>query len=438
LTDVPDMSTSTEPSMEDAPTLRITGLAAGGDGLGRLEDGRVVFVEGGVPGDLVELQDLRFGKRMANARAGRVLEASLDRTMPRCSHFGSCGGCTWQHIRYAAQLEAKRGIVRDALERIGGLHLDQEVDIIGSPHAYGYRARARLVETSGGIGYRRRGSRECERVDECPILVPAAERKLLALNVEIGEQRDESAPRKRGRKDREWEILAGSDAHASARADRVGSRSQSGAPIEIEVLGESLRASEGSFVQGNALLWDALAEEVRTQSLDPSSASGSGIEEPSRFVELYAGIGFLTLPLVRAGCRGVVFESGRAALRDLATNLASAGFSDDVEIVGGRVEGRRDWAARFSRADLLLLDPPRVGLEASLRKTISEVGPRRVVYVSCDPATLARDLRQLVAGGYQVAHLRALDLFPQTAHVEVVVRLERKAAVPGDRSEAAL
>ena len=143
-----------------ATRLRIFGLAAGGDGVGRLEDGRVVFVDGGVPGDLVELEGLGLSKKMARARVGKILESSPDRTQPLCAHFGSCGGCRWQHISYPAQLDAKRRIVRDALERIGGLRLEQEIEILGSPEPYHYRARARLVETQGRIGYRRRGSRE--------------------------------------------------------------------------------------------------------------------------------------------------------------------------------------------------------------------------------------------------------------------------------------
>jgi 23S rRNA (uracil1939-C5)-methyltransferase len=410
--------------------LRVTSLAAGGDGLGRLDDGRVVFVEGGVPGDLVELVDLRLGKRMANARVGRVLEASPDRIQPRCPHFGTCGGCAWQQIRYAAQLEAKRMIVRDALERIGGLSLGSEVEILESPDPYNYRARARLVETTTGVGYRKRGSRETIAVDQCPILVPTAQAKLREL---IDRSRDPSeanaapASTSKRRKQPEWEILAGST--GDAEAHRVGTRSGIRRTIEIEVLGESLEASLGSFVQGNSLLWDALASEVRTQCLSKGEAGASGqaqsFDVAPRFVELFAGIGFLTLPLARAGCRGVVFESGRDALEDLAKNLDRAGFASEIEIVRGRVERQGNWAARFAEADLLLLDPPRTGLDSNLRRAIGESGPQRIVYVSCDPATLARDLRDMVAAGYRLVHLKAIDLFPQTSHVEVVVRLER-------------
>ena len=131
--------------------LRVTGLASGGDAVGRLADGRVVFVDGGVPGDCVELADLTVHKKMIKARIGRLVEPSTDRVQPRCPHFGPCGGCRWQHVRYGAQLDAKRTIVRDALERIGGLVFEKDIEIIASPYPYGYRARARLVESQGTV-----------------------------------------------------------------------------------------------------------------------------------------------------------------------------------------------------------------------------------------------------------------------------------------------
>jgi 23S rRNA (uracil1939-C5)-methyltransferase len=421
--------------------LRITSLAAGGDGLGRLDDGRVVFVEGGVPGDLVELAELRLGKRMAKARIGRILEASPDRVRPRCPHFDNCGGCAWQHVRYEAQLEAKRAIVRDALERIGGFGPGLEIEILASPDPYNYRSRARLVETSTGMGYRQRGSHDCIVVDQCPILVPCVEEKLRELIEqprEPSDANDASKSRSKRRVQTEWEILAGSA--GVAEAQRVGKRAGAPSSIEIEVLGESLRASVGSFVQGNSLLWEALANEVRSQCLsreeDQLLGKARGREDNPRFVELFAGIGFFTLPLARAGGRGAVFESGRLALEDLATNLDRAGFAGAIEIVRGRVERQADWVERFSEADLLLLDPPRTGLDAALRRTVAQSGPQRIVYVSCDPATLARDLREIVAGGYRLAAVKAIDLFPQTSHVEVVVRLERDAGTVGDLGDA--
>ena len=236
----------------------------------------------------------------------------------------------------------------------------------------------------------------------------------------------------------EWIVSAGSTGPAvvhrvgpktGRRADHKGDQKKIRAAnvegvqrssVTLSVLGERLRASSGSFIQGNALLWDALAEEVRSRC-----TARRGESAPERFIELYAGIGFLTLPLARRGLSGVAIESDRSALADLGANLASSGMGKQVEVLRGRVEARGDLAKLFAAADVLLTDPPRVGLDAKVRDAIASAGPARLVYVSCDPATLARDLRAFCAAGYELASVRALDLFPQTPHVEVVATLER-------------
>jgi len=438
---------SPTPYAEPGP-LRVTGLASEGDGVGRLPDGRVVFVEGGVPGDLVELVDFTVRKKLARARVGRLIEASPDRVEPRCPHFGQCGGCLWQHLRYEAQLDAKRTIVRDALERIGGLALEKDIEIIGSPDPYGYRARARLVESEGTIGYRMRGSHAVCEIDECPILVPAALEGMIELKQKTGRLAQGSTaeePRASARKRHarvEWIVSAGttgpavvhpvgrsSGPKAGRRGDSKGNQKGIHAKnvigdqrsfVTLSVLGERLRASSRSFIQGNTLLWDALAEEVRSRC-----TARRGESTPERFIELYAGIGFLTLPLARRGLSGVAIESDRSALADLGANLSSSGLAKQVEVLAGRVEARGDLAKLFATADVLLTDPPRVGLDARVRDAIASAGPARLVYVSCDPATLARDLRVFCAAGYELESVRALDLFPQTPHVEVVATLER-------------
>ncbi len=425
---------------------RVTALASEGDGIARTAAGRVVFVVGGVPGDVVELADVREHKGTLRARIARIVEASPDRIAPGCALFGQCGGCLWQHVRYSAQLAAKRANVRAALERIGGLSVPGEVEIVESPDAYHYRARTRVVEVEGGVGYRRRGSNEVIRVEACPVLVPAAETVLARHGRAIGEAQaavrrrgpgprsSARAPRAAG-SEREWIVTAGSQGEARVFPiqDSAGSAARSTpthdphaiAPpaLELTVAGERLRVSGPGFVQGNALLWDRLALEVRERCLGPRLE-----QAPTRFLELYAGIGFLTLPLARAGLRGVAVESDRQAVADLAFNLERAGLAGAVTAVSSRVEDRRELAHWLAEADLLLVDPPRVGLEPRVREAIARGGPARVVYVSCDPATLARDLKELVGAGYRLASVVAFDLFPQTPHVETIVRLERRPA----------
>ncbi len=437
------------PPSESSPSLLVTALAAGGDGIARMANGRVVFVEGGVPGDRVELGASRERRGTLRAQIARIAEASPDRVEPRCAHFADCGGCVWQHVRYEAQLEAKREIVRAALERIGGLRLADEIAIVASPDAYHYRSRTRVVEAEGGVGYRRRASNEALRVEGCPVLVPALQTALAEQGRRVaaeqerehgsaarrepasGSRRPPGRTRGRAAEPREWVITAGSDGparveavvgrEALAEAGAKGERSDAmGAEVAIEVLGERLRIGGPGFIQGNALLWERLASEVVARCLRPRAG-----RIPRRFVELYAGIGFFTLPLARRGLSGIAAESDRQAVADLVFNLSRAGLSDAVAAIEAQVEHRIDLPTWLAEADLLLVDPPRAGLDAAVRESIAKSGPGIVVYVSCDPATLARDLKRLVADGYRVESVVAFDLFPQTPHVETVVRLER-------------
>ena len=420
-------------------SVRVTALASDGDGIARTAEGRVVFVEGGVPGDRGELALPRKQKGSLRARIARIVEPSSDRVEPRCPHFGQCGGCVWQHVRYSSQLEAKRQNVRAALERIGGLSLDCDVEIVASPSDYGYRARTRVVEVDGGVGYRRRSSNETLRVDACPVLVAEAEAALRvqAERVAARQRRARDGRDHRGGRNdprtralREWVITAGS--RGPARSEQVGTplpasegtrATPDAAPrdeVVLEVLGERLRIGGPGFVQGNALLWERLAREVRDRCLLPHAGRA-----PRRFVELYAGIGFFTLPLARSGLSGLAVESDPQAVADLAFNLTRAGLADAVEAIAAQVEVRTDLPTWLASTDLLLVDPPRIGLEPIVRQSIAKGGPGAVVYVSCDPATLARDLKLLAEHDYRVASVLAFDLFPQTPHVETVVRLER-------------
>lgn len=441
-------------TLPDDDSVTITGFASGGEGVGRLSDGRVVFVEGGLPGERVELLEVRSSKKVLRARAGKILDAAEGRVTPRCEHFGVCGGCRWQHVDYPLQLEAKRQILIDALRRIGGIRWDAAgpdgagLEIVASPDAYGYRGRARWVESGDALGYRVRGSKTVSPVEDCPVLVPAARAALVervaarrsadengangandAKNANNATVSSEESPGVRGgrrkpARAREWVVTAGASGPAlvnrSAGAGSRGRRPVKPQSVSIEAGGETLRVSGGSFVQGNALLYDALVAGVR----DACTTDLENLAE-ARFVELYSGIGFFTIPLARRFASGVALESDRSGLADLAYNLRKAGVGTQVEVLSGRVETRGDLAARLSDAAVLLVDPPRIGLDPKVRAAIESAGPARVVYLSCDPATLARDLRGLTGAGYQIRSIRAFDLFPQTPHVETLVRLER-------------
>jgi 23S rRNA (uracil1939-C5)-methyltransferase len=378
--------------------LEIERLAAGGDGVGHAPDGRVVFVPDVAPGDRVRVRLVSERARFAHARVEALLEPGPSRTDPLCPVFGSCGGCAWQQVAYPAQLEAKAAILADALRRLGGLSLPALPPVVPSPAPYAYRGRARVLAAGGRVGFRRRRSHAVCATRRCPILVPDLDAALARLA--------DHPPRSDG----EWELVAG--AKGRVRALPLGR--ERGEALEIELSGDRLRVSPGVFVQSNALLLGELAEAVH-------QAAGSG----ERAFELYAGAGFFTLGLARRFARVVAVEGSRAAAADLRHNLRAAALPG-VEVVECAVERALAAPGRLpERADAAVLDPPRRGLPPGGADALARLAPARLAMLSCDPATLARDLAALVARGYRLGALRGFDLFPQTPHVEALAVLER-------------
>lgn len=371
----------------------IESLAAGGDGVGRAPDGRVVFVPFTAPGDRVRLRVLESRPRFVRAKVETLLEPGPARTDPVCPVFGSCGGCSWQHVLGSAQLEAKRRIVEDALRRIGGLRFGGEIAITPSPKEYGYRARTRVLRRGGGTGYRRRRSTALQAISRCPVLTPELDVSLHAL------AQSQEAP------DGEFELAAGS---AGVRCVPL-EESAEPHPIDLSVLGDRLRISTGVFFQANTALHEPLARAVL-------EAAGRG----TSLLEVFAGAGFFTLSLSRRFDRVTAIESDPSAADDLQHNLLRAGRSNVVV----RQERLEACLSALSPSEALVLDPPRAGLPAGAVARLAALGAARVVYLSCDPATLARDCAQFAAEGYALRTVAAFDLFPQTPHVEVLVTLE--------------
>jgi 23S rRNA (uracil1939-C5)-methyltransferase len=384
-------------SSEDVFELEIHSLAAGGDGVGRAPDGRVVFVPDTAPGDRVRVRVVDMKQRFARARVQQLLASGSARTDPVCPVFGSCGGCAWQHVDYATQLEAKAAFVTDALRRIGGLVLPNEVRIDPSPSPYGYRGRARLHVLGRKVGFRRRRSHAICATRRCPILLPALEGALREL------------ADRASREDGEWELAASPSGEV-----RVHPPGRQGEALEIEIGSDRLRFSSGVFVQSNTLLLPLLTGAVL-------EAAGHG----EVAFELYAGAGTFTLGLARRYGRVVAVEGQAAAAADLRHNLRTQGLDAGVEIVAAPVEQVIAGTELPEHADLALLDPPRSGLPPGGAECLVRRAPRRIAFLSCDPATLARDLAVLCAQGYRLESVRGFDLFPQTPHVETLAVLQR-------------
>ena len=402
--------------------VRILRLAAGGDGVGKLDDGRAVFVPRTAPGDLVELTGLRSHKRFARARVGRLLEPSPDRVEPRCPHYvrDQCGGCQLQHLASPAQREARRGFVGDALRRIARRDVP-DPPIVPAAKEFDYRTKITLAVSAGG---RRIGLHPYDRADDvfelewCHITVPA----LMQLWQVLRGLRERFPPRLEAivlREDREGgrhvlfrtaagEVWAGARAlHGElVRRDAPATlwwQPAEGVPRAVAGAGEAYPATVFEQVHPE------MGDRVRVHALE-----ALGPVEGRRVWDLYAGIGETTAALVRAGARVESVEADRRAVAEAERRGPAARRH------AGRVE---HVLGDLGAAELVITNPPRTGMDARVAEALERQRPARLVYISCDPATLARDLSRLP--GYRLAGAVAFDLFPQTAHVETVVVLER-------------
>lgn len=378
-------------------------LAAGGDGVGRAADGRVVFVPFTTPGDRVRVKLSSSRPRYARGTVEQLLASGPDRVDPVCAVFGSCGGCAWQHVSYAAQLEAKRHIVAAALERIGGMQTPALPPVVPSPSEYRYRSRSRVLVAGGRVGYRRRRSHALCATARCPILVESIDERLAELS--------ESPPERDG----EWELSHGFADGSDVPVTRaVSLPAHTGPSLSLPVGEDRVVFSPGVFVQANAGLLEGLVSSV-------VDAAGEG----ELVFDLFAGAGFLTLGLARRFVSVVALEANAAAAGDLEANLQRAGLAN-TRVIAESLESAVS-LGRFDgvRPNVVVLDPPRTGLPDGSAEWLAELRAERIVYLSCDPATLARDASVLHHRGYELASVRAFDLFPQTPHVEVLAVLDR-------------
>ena len=392
--------------------VELTGFAAGGKAVGRAPDGRVAFVAFAIPGERVLAEITAETPSRVEAEAVEVRERSGRRADPRCPYFGRCGGCQLQHIEYGEQLRLKAGVVRDQLRRIGRFAEDAVEGVlretIGMADPWGYRNHMRFtVRRDGEIGFMEHGSHRFLRIDRCEIALPAANRVLAdaqdrtmqtrALTVRAGEHTGELLVQPRLR----W------------RPHRRG-RTRSGQPHYHEQLrGIRYRVSSPAFFQVNSRQAERLIELV---------VARARAVRPRLVADAYAGVGAFAAALARAVPDVVAIEASAAAGDDAAANLASC---DNVRRVTGTVE--EQLPLLDPAPDVVVVDPPRAGLAASVADAVLASPARRLVYVSCDPATLARDLRRLVDGGMELAEVQPIDMFPQTQHIECVATLDRRA-----------
>ncbi|HLG53695.1 MAG TPA: TRAM domain-containing protein [Vicinamibacterales bacterium] len=411
-------------------TLEVEKPAAGGRMLAR-HHGQVVLVWGAIPGERVTARVERTGKGLAFAEIVDVLSASPDRR-PAPGDW-RCGGNVLAHVNYARQLQLKGDIIRDALGRIGRVPLDRSPEVIGSPER-GYRMRARLHAHEGRLGFYREGSHQlCEAVGTGQLLestnawIASVEERLrdepssaltaieIAENI-TGQERACHLELRAGADAARFVAMSDGLVGLSAQvADRAAVVTLAGLPVVSDTVGVRagdsapvlrLQRSVRAFFQGNRFLLERLLWHV--MSLAP--------EGP--ILDLYAGGGFFGLALAASGVRDVTLVEGDPVSgSDLQRNVEP--FAGDVRVERRSVESFLG-SGTASTAATVIVDPPRTGLSKEAVGGILAMKPSRVVYVSCDVATFARDTRLLLDGGYQLGQVTGLDLFPNTAHVETV------------------
>ena len=361
-------------------------LAFGGEGVARVAD-FVVFVPFVIVGEEVEVELTEVKKRFARARLVRVVKASPERVTPLCRYFGDCGGCQYQHIAYAAQLAFKRKQIADLFQRVGGFAAALIEPVVPCPQPYGYRNRIMIrsqwnkVKQGLEIGFIRADNRWVVDVESCAIAEPA-------LNEQI--------------------------THVRAHPPHKG-----GIKVVLRVAPEGWEVPKDSFFQNNFFLLPKLVEVVRERLRDGGT----------RFlVDAYCGVGFFALELANLVERFVGVELDQLAVKSARRNAERRGCANGEFQIGRTEDLLPSLLAQFSAAaTTLVIDPPRTGCPPASLELLRQVRPQQIIYVSCHPATLARDLQLLCADGvYELVKVIPLDMFPQTQHVECVADLRRR------------
>jgi 23S rRNA (uracil1939-C5)-methyltransferase len=402
-------------------------ILPGGLGLAHA-DGRTVMVALAAPGDRVRASIDRVRGNVAFAVIQEIITPSPQRVAPPCPYFGRCGGCDFQQMNYEAQLTAKVEIIKDCLHRLGRIENVPDFPITPAPNPWHYRRRAQWQYDSirRRLGYFESGSRNVCDVAECAVLAPELQQTLSGLRERM---LDGSLPEEA----RDFRAVAGDEGVSLAPGVRSPTVREGTDPklirdevrdITRAINGEAYRFNAESFFQAN--------DDLLPQLIGAAIGEARG----EMALELYSGVGFFTLPLARRFSQVMGVESDAAASQFARENLAQAGLTN-AEIATRDVgvwldDVRRHDLSRLSESsaaalegqiDFVLLDPPRTGAESRVIAGVLGLKPLRISYVSCDPATLARDLKKLIAGGYTLNSISAFDMFPQTHHVETVVHL---------------
>lgn len=416
--------------------LQILSMAYGGEGVGRWQ-GKAVFVPYALPGEAITAAIVEDRGRFARARLSEVIAPGADRVPPACPHFGAgrCGGCTWQHVRYGAQLAFKAGIVRDQLARLGRVSDPQVLPPIGMEDPWRYRNHVQLAAGPGGsLGYQAAGSHRSVVVTQCliahPLVTSMVEAPVegaawrLPPGLEGGWVR-RASPRAgiaTGQRlllleaGRQPPLVRGTWPFAVAVEHGNRLIPVAGTPrLEERLGGRTFRYSPRSFFQVNVVQAERLVELVASY-VDPQG--------DETLLDCFCGVGVFGLLLAGRVKRVIGVEESGNSITDARVNAADA---VNVTFLHGQVQSVLP--SLDEPVHTVVLDPPREGCDPAVLKALASLVPRRIVYVSCDPSTLARDVARLAEAGYALRQATPVDMFPQTYHIETVCLLERKSGL---------
>ncbi len=402
--------------------VEVTAPVYGGECIGRLPDGRAVFVPYALPGEQVRVELVEEKRGFARARLLEVVQPAAERIAPRCAHYGVCGGCHYQHTDYATQLKIKGRVVRDQLERIGGITNPPVAEVVPSPAAWNYRNTVQFhITPDGKIGYQGWGTHRVVPISECHLPEDALNQIWPQLDLEPlpGIERIDL---RLGAEDEALLALESSDLAApefsvdfplsAVHLGPAGKLILAGDDyLLMKINGRVFKVSAESFFQVNTAQAEAMVNHVlNVLELDKNNT----------VLDVYCGVGLFSAFLASRVKRCIGVELSESACDDFAVNLDEF---DNVELYVGAAE--EILPGLNVQPDIAVVDPPRSGMERTALDALIHLQPQTIAYVSCDPATLARDVKRLVARGYNLKQVTPFDLFPQTYHVECIALMNK-------------
>ena len=389
--------------IRDRLTIRIEKIAFGGEGVGRINN-FVVFVPFAVPEDELEIEITQCKRKFSRGKILRIIKASPLRVKPLCSYYENCGGCCYQHISYDQQLEIKKQQVEEAFVKIGKITAPPVMAPVASPQSYHYRGKAQChqIKSSAGpkLGFLDISGGLVVDIERCEIMEETINEKISRLreNVFIGDK---------------------DDARLTIWSDLPGEHEVKKGQIKRIVKGKEFLVPSTGFFQNNLFLTEALVDEVILMAF-------SG--QLDTVIDVYCGCGLFSIFMAPFAKEVFGIELNPQAVKFAQINAAKENIKNVTFICGDAGEEllKRAILSPSGAIDIMILDPPRIGCSQSILQTIAGLQPRRLIYVSCNPATQARDVKLLNEFGYKLLSLLPFDMFPQTQHIEVIALLEQE------------